>query len=93
MQPGWRVMFEADLKLQACTQQTAREPEVGEMISHLSSCGPRFSAITHRKLPSNSPAKAQGEHLKIKKLTFLINAAEVAAVTAGGYRWGMLSCV
>lgn len=66
---------------------------VGEMISHLSSCGPHFSVITHGKLPSESPAVVRGEHLKIKKLTFLINAAEVAGVTAGRYEWGAPCCV
>lgn len=34
-----------------------------------------------------------GEHLKIKKLTFLINAAEVAGVTAGRCKWGVMCCV
>lgn len=50
------------------------------MISQLSSCGPSFCAIPNGKLPSKSPAKVQGEHLKIKKLTFLINRIEVAGV-------------
>lgn len=50
------------------------------MISQCSSCGPSFSTIPNGKLPSKSPEKFQGEHLKIKKLTFLINGTEVAGV-------------
>lgn len=50
------------------------------MISQLSSCGPSFSATPHGKLPLKSHTKVWGEHLKIKKLTFLINGVEVAGV-------------
>lgn len=50
------------------------------MISQRGNCDPSFSAIPNGKLPSKSPEKVRGEHLKIKKLTFLINGIEVTGV-------------
>lgn len=50
------------------------------MISQRSSCGPSFSAIPNGKLLSKSPENVRGEHLRTKKLTFLINETEVAGV-------------